>query len=404
MINGTRLNEHIQKLAQIGKNPKGGVSRIAYSSLDKEGRTYVLGLMKEAGLKTSIDAAGNLIGSQEGSDTSLMPIGMGSHIDTVPEGGNYDGIAGSLTAIEVIQTLNEKKIKTRHPLRVMIFQNEEGGHLGSRAITSGLTEHDLSLMSLSKKTIAEGIRFIGGNPEKLEAAKISKGDLAAYLELHVEQGGILEKNRKTIGVVEGIVGIRRWNVAFQGFANHAGTTPMKMRKDALLAAARFIDVVYKTVTTISGRQVATVGQIEAKPGAPNVIPGEVKLTVETRDLETKKIDKITEKLFSEADRISRETQTTVKFEKTYDTPPVLANADLKNAIRESAKELKLTVMDLPSGAGHDAQELEKISAMGMIFIPSMGGISHSPEEFTKEEDLEAGANVFLKALERVDLL
>src|SRR2546425_3271726 len=252
-VNGSRIIEHLNALAEFGKNPQGGVSRVAYSEADRQGREYVLGLMRAAKLDVSIDAAGNLIGRRAGSDNQLKPILFGSHIDSVPEGGNYDGDVGSLGAIEVAQTLAEKSIVTQHPLEVVIFQNEEGGLIGSRAMNGELTEKELDLVSRSGKTIREGIKSIGGDPAKLSSVKRDKGSIAAYLELHIEQGGILEAEKIDIGVVEGIVGINWWDVTIEGFANHAGTTAMNNRQDALLAAAKFIEAVNRVVTSIPGR-------------------------------------------------------------------------------------------------------------------------------------------------------
>src|SRR6266852_639889 len=279
-VNGPRIVEHLNSLAEFGKNPQGGVSRVAYSEADRQGREYVLGLMRAAKLDVSIDAAGNIIGRRPGSANNLAPLLIGSHIDSVPEGGNYDGVVGSLSALEVAQTLAENNFTTRHPLEVIIFQNEEGGLIGSRAMNGELTEKELDLVSRSGKTIREGIKFIGGDPTRLSAVKRAKGSIAAYLELHIEQGGILEKEKIDIGVVEGIVGINWWDVTIEGFANHAGTTPMNQRQDALLAAANFIQAVNRIVTSVPGRQVGTVGRIQVLPGAPNVIPGKVILSLE----------------------------------------------------------------------------------------------------------------------------
>ncbi len=209
-------------------------------------------------MDVSIDAAGNIVGRRNGNDTTLKPLMIGSHIDSVPAGGRYDGQVGSMGAIEVAQTLSEKNVRLRHPLEIVIFQNEEGGTIGSAAIARGLTEQDLNLVTNSKKTIREGIKFIGGDPDKLAGAVRKKGDLAGYVELHIEQGGTLYQEKINIGVVEGIVGVHWWDVTVEGFANHAGTTPMKGRHDALLAAAKYVDAVNRGVTSIPGRQVGTV--------------------------------------------------------------------------------------------------------------------------------------------------
>ncbi|HXI61924.1 MAG TPA: M20 family metallo-hydrolase, partial [Pyrinomonadaceae bacterium] len=311
-VNGARLNEHLKALSEFGKNPQGGVSRVAYSEADRQGREYVMGLMRAAKLDVSIDAAGNLVGRRAGSDSSLKPILFGSHIDSVPEGGNFDGDVGSLGAIEVAQTLADNNVTTRHPLEVIIFQNEEGGLIGSEAVVGQLSEKEFDLVNKSGKTVRDGIKFIGGDLSKLATVKREKGSIAAYLELHIEQGGTLEAERVDIGVVEGIVGINWWDVTIEGFANHAGTTAMNNRQDALLAAAKFIETVNRVVTSVPGRQVGTVGRIQALPGAPNVIPGKVVCSLELRDLDAAKIQMLYQKILAEADQIAQSSK--VKFD------------------------------------------------------------------------------------------
>src|ERR1051326_4297052 len=287
-VNGQRIHDHLKELSKCGANPQGGVSRIAYSEADLQGRQYAISLMKAAGLDVHIDAAGNIVGTRAGSDPSLKPILIGSHIDSVPMGGNYDGDVGSLSAIEVAQTLQEKQITLRHPLEVLIFQNEEGGTVGSQALGEGLDEKHLNLVSNSGKTIREGTRLVGGDPARLASARRQPGSIAGYFELHIEQGGTLEREKTDIGVVEGIVGILHSDVTIEGFANHAGTTPMDQRHDALLSAARFIEKANQIVTGVPGRQVGTVGWIKVEPGAYNVIPGKVVLGLELRDLDAKR--------------------------------------------------------------------------------------------------------------------
>src|SRR5207237_7454674 len=337
-----------------------------------------------------------------GSDDNLKPILFGSHIDSVPEGGNYDGNVGSLGAIEVAQTLAERNIVTHHPLEVVIFQNEEGGLIGSRATDGEWTEKELDLISRNRKTIREGIKFIGGDPTKLSTVKREKGNIAAYLELHIEQGGILEKEKIDIGVVEGIVGINWWDVTIEGFANHAGTTPMNQRQDALLAAAKFIEVVNRIVTSIPGRQVGTVGRIQAFPGAPNVIPGKVILSLELRDLDGSKIQMLYQKIRAEADQIAQASRVKFDFKEINVNIPAPTDARIRSLIDQSAKDIGLTTKQMPSGAGHDAQDMARLAPVGMIFIPSIGGISHSPKEFSRPKDIENGANVLLLALSSID--
>lgn len=401
-VNGKRLVYHLNALAEYGKNPQGGVSRVAYSDADRAAREYVIGLMGAAKLTVSIDAAANLIGRRPGIEPKLPPLVIGSHIDSVPEGGNYDGDVGSMAAIETAQALSESNYPLIHPLEVIIFSNEEGGTIGSHALAGELTEKQLSQRTNSGKTIAEGIRFLGGNPEHLGAVRRKRGDIAAYLELHIEQGGLLEAQHANIGVVEGIVGISQWDVTIEGFANHAGTTPMNQRKDALLAAAKFIESVNQVVTGSQGRQVGTVGKIQAFPGAYNVIPGKVVLGLELRDLEASKIQTMFERIRTESERIAASTGTRFDFAQVNSIVPALTDKRIRQLIEDTAKEWGLSTKSMPSGAGHDAQEMARLGPAGMIFIPSVGGISHSPKEYSRSEDIENGANILLHTLMKQD--
>jgi len=394
--------QHLEALSQYGKNPQGGVSRVAYSEADRQGRQYAMQLMRDAGLEVNTDSAANIIGSQAGSDPSLKPLLIGSHIDSVPEGGNYDGDVGSLSAIEVARTLREHQIKLRHPLQVVIFENEEGGTIGSHAMSAGLDEKLLNSVSSSGKTVRDGIRILGGDPDKLREPERQPGSIAAYFELHIEQGGILEQEKTDIGVVEGIVGILHCDVTIEGFANHAGTTPMAQRHDALLSAARFIEKVNQVVTSSPGRQVGTVGWIKVQPGAYNVIPGTATLGLELRDLDRNKIVDMFNRLRSESEQIDQLNGTKFSFTEPIMVEPALTNPDLQKLINSSARYLGFTGKTMPSGAGHDAQEIARIGPVGMIFIPSIGGISHAPKEFSRPEDIEHGANVLLQAVLKFD--
>ena len=401
-VDGSRLNSHLTELAKFGKTPEGGTNRVAYSDIDQQARQYAMQLMRDAKLEVGVDAAGNIIGRRAGTDAALKPLMIGSHIDSVPQGGSYDGQVGSMSAIEVAQSLADNNVRLKHPLEVIIFQNEEGGTIGSAAISRGLSEKDLNIVTNSKKTIREGIKFIGGDPDRLASIVRKKGDLAGYLELHIEQGGVLYNEKIDIGVVEGIVGINWWEVTIEGFANHAGTTPMNQRHDALLAAARYIEAVNRVVTSIPGRQVGTVGKIQSFPGAFNVIPGKVATSLELRDLDSTKVETLFEKTMVEVRRIETETGTKFDFKQVNGSKPALTDTRFRQTIDESAKQLGLTTKALPSGAGHDAQEIADICPVGMIFVPSRDGISHSPREFSKPEDIANGANVLLQSLLRLD--
>jgi N-carbamoyl-L-amino-acid hydrolase len=397
-VNGARLNSHLTELARFGANPQGGVSRVAYTDPDLQGREYAMTLMKQAGLDVHIDAAGNIVGTRTGSDPALKPILLGSHIDSVPMGGNYDGDVGSMGAIEVVETLREKGITLRHPIEVILFQNEEGGTVGSKAIGEGLTAAQLDRVSQSGKTIREGIRFLGGDPDHIAAARRQPGTIAGYFELHIEQGGRLEREKIDIGVVSGIVGIVDCEVTIEGFGNHAGTTPMDQRQDALLSAARFIEKLNEVVTATPGAQVGTVGWVKAEPGAYNVIPGKVTLGMELRDLDEAKFMVLFSRVKDEAESTGKRNQTRFHFADPVVVHPALTDPEMRKTIEAAARSLNLSTKSLPSGAGHDAQEIARIGPVGMIFIPSIGGISHSPKEFSRPADIENGANVLLQAL------
>jgi len=402
-VNSMRIEQRILKLAEFGRNPEGGVSRVAFSEADIQGRNYAMSLMKEAGLKVRIDEAGNIIGRREGSNPELPPILFGSHLDSVPNGGKYDGSLGVIGAIECVQVFQENGIITRHPLEVVVFSDEEGGLVGSRAMIGRLTPEALEVVSLGGMTIRQGIQAIGGSPDKLSQVRRQKGDIKAFLEIHIEQGSLLESKTIDIGVVEGIVGINWWEVTIEGFSNHAGTTPMDRRQDALLAAAHLIIAVNRVVTSVPGRQVGTVGRIKADPGAPNVIPGRVVMSLELRDLSAEKIYSLYGKIEEEAKAIAEKTDTKIMFS-PIEAAAVPAPTDprVRKVVADSARELGLTSILMPSGAGHDAQEMAKIAPAGMIFVPSVGGISHSPREFTRTKDMVNGVNVLLKTILKID--
>lgn len=405
-----RLRERLEALSVFGRPPGGtfadGVSRLGYSDADVAGRAYVMGLMKDAGLEPWIDAAGNIFGRRDGRDPALPPILFGSHIDSVPEGGNFDGDLGSLAAIEAAEILNERQIVTRHPLEVVVWANEEGvafgnGLCGSRAAAGKLADDELEHVWNGTKK-ADAIRKIGGRPDRIAEARRSPGSLHCYLELHIEQGGNLERAGVPVGVVEGIVAIDRYESIVRGFANHAGTTPMPGRRDALVAASQLALAVREIVTSEPGRQVGTVGHLTVSPNAPNVIPGLVRHTIELRDLSAARIARLAEAIQTRAREIARATDTTIDIRRTSHHESALAHPELQGMIEMAASTLGLKAMRLPSGAGHDAQMMAQLGPMGMIFVPSIGGISHSPRELTTWDDCARGASVLLHALLAMD--
>lgn len=400
-VNGARLNGWLAKFDSVGRTPT-GINRVAYSDADLAGRAFTLDLFREAGLNPRIDTAGNILGRLEGTDRSLKPILIGSHVDSVTDGGNFDGPLGSFGAIEVARSLREQNVRLRHPLEVVVWTNEEGGTVGSRSAIGHITAADLDKVARSGKTIREGIGIVGGNVAKLSEAERKKGDLACYMELHIEQGGLLEKAGLQIGVVEGIVGLRWFEVTITGFANHAGTTPMDQRQDAMLAAAKFAVAVNEAVRGVPGRTVATIGRMVVSPNTTNVIPGQVVLTVDLRDLDSAKIAHFTDRFAQLGQEIGTATKTTVDIKQNIDTAPAISDPRVMGWIDGAAAALGLTRQRMPSGAGHDAQEMSRIAPMAMIFVPSVGGISHSPKEFTKPEDVVNGADVLLNAVIAAD--
>ena len=402
LVDGDRLNAILGVFRRYGGTDDGGTTRLAYSDEDIAGRAYAASVMESAGLQVSVDLAGNLVGTRAGTDPTALPIIIGSHMDTVPEGGSYDGHLGSAAAFEVALTLYHHGIELRHPLEVIVFQNEEGGKTGSRALVGRVEPHEFDIVTASGFTIRDGINRLGGDAARLDEAQRDPGSMAGFLELHIEQGAFLEAAGTQIGVVEGIVGIRRWNITVRGAQNHAGTTPMPQRRDALVAAADLIRAVNEVATTMEGRQVATVGRIEAVPGAPNVVPGEVRATLEIRDLEMDKIGHVFAEIVARAREIESARDVAIELDRFYESLAAPTAPAFRDLIEEQAAALGYSAVRMPSGAGHDAQSMAELGPVGMIFVPSRDGISHSPEEYTAPEDVTRGANVLLRSVLALD--
>jgi N-carbamoyl-L-amino-acid hydrolase len=398
------MEARITALSEFGKNADGGVDRVAYSQADIDGRAYIMDLMRGQGLTDiRIDVGGNIIGRRLGADPDAKPIMIGSHTDSVPGGGNYDGDVGVIANLEVIDLLNAASIQTRSPIDVVVFSNEEGGLVGSLAMTGKLKPETFDVMSHSGLTIGDGIRAIGGDPDNITRDIIKPGVLKAFIELHIEQGAFLDEENIDIGVVQGIVGINWWDITIEGVANHGGTTPMNRRQDAMVAAAHLTLAINKIANDLPGRQVATVGRIEAFPGAPNVIPGKVIMSLEVRDLEQSKMDQVFALVKKEAERIAGETSTKIGFEFIdVASHPAPTDERMRALIADAVKEAGYTYKLMPSGAGHDAQDMVSVAPTGMIFVPSKGGVSHSPKEYTSPEEMAKGADVLLRAILKLD--
>ena len=401
-VDADRLIERMRALEAFGRNSAGGIDRVAFSDANIEALDWVAGHLGAVGFEVGIDLAGNLIARKAGRDPSLPPLMFGSHVDSVPGGGNFDGQVGSMGALEVATRLAEAGHRTRHPLEVAIFSNEEGGKTGSRALAGELESAELDIETASGYTIGEGLRRLGGDPGRLAETRREPGSLAAFLELHIEQGAVMDTDGVDIGVVEGIVGIMRWDVTVEGMTNHAGTTPMDRRRDAMVGAARFIDMVHRTARDMPGRQVATVGRLAAEPGVPNVIPGRVRLSLEIRDLSMEGIERVFEAVRRGADPIARETGVTFSYARFYTSRAAPTDARIRDLVQAAAEQLGLVSRRMPSGAGHDAQSIALLAPVGMIFVPSIAGISHAPEERTEDADVVNGANVLLLTLLALD--
>ena len=402
-VSKERLLKNLKNLSEFGINKNNGNDRVAYSDYDIQAREYIKEYIKNLGLKVEVDYAANIIARKEGSNKKLKPIIFGSHIDAVPNGGHYDGPLGVIGGIEALETILDNKIITSHPLELIIFTNEEGGVFGSRALAGKLNTDALEVKTASGFTNGEGVDRLGGNQKRIFEVTKSSNDYHAFVELHIEQGNILNKNHIDIGVVTGIVGLKWWDVTITGFANHAGTTPMDERKDPMIAAADFILLVKNIINEIPGNQVGTVGKIEAYPGAPNVIPGEVRLSLEIRDLDESKIDFLFREIEKKAKIIASNNETTISFSSIdINASPALMNKQIQSLIIDAANELNYSFKKMPSGAGHDAQDMAILVPSGMIFIPSIDGISHSPKEFSSDEDVYKGANILLNTILKLD--
>ena len=405
-VNQERLWTTLQQLAEFGKNPEGGVSRVGFTEPDLAGRAFVIGLMREAGLEVRVDPAGNIFGRRSGSG-KLPVLLFGSHIDSVPHGGNYDGDVGTLGALEMIRALNEAHLTTRHPLELVIWTNEEGGRFysglfGSSAAAGILPADIAARQDENGEKLSDWLSRMGGDASKIAAAKIAPGSIAGYLELHIEQGAVLDEAKIPVGVVTGIVGISLRTCSAAGFANHAGTTPMNRRKDALAAASRAVLAVRDEVRSEPGSQVGTVGSMKIEPGASNVIPGRVTFPVELRDLDKQKIERIAARILQRFEEISRQENVQITCAAPDFHAPALTAKSFQDAIRASAGEAGLRTLDLPSGAGHDSQNAARFAPVGMIFVPSRGGISHSSLEYTSPEQAANGAEVLYRTLLKLD--
>ena len=401
-INQDRLNRRIFQLAEIGQLANGGVSRVAFTSEDLLARQLVKSWMVDAGMTARVDAAGNLIGRYPGRQEHLGAFATGSHIDTVPVGGRYDGCLGVLAGIEVVRTLNENDLRLNHALEVIVFTDEECTVLGCKAMSGNLLNDPDYYRRSDGTTIQDCLKRIGGDWDQIAGAKRQPGEIAAFVELHVEQGGILEEKDYQVGVVQGVVGQHRLQVTVHGRSNHAGTTPMHLRKDALVAASEIVLAVNRLALNTPGEQVATVGALEVFPNAVNTVASKVELKIDLRDLSQSHLNNLIRQMEQQFAEIAAATSTQAEMIEMLHVPPTLSAPTIMQAITQTCDQLGLTHTELPSRAGHDAQEIGRFTDMGMIFVPSRAGISHSQDEYTSPEQCSQGANVLLQTFLKLD--
>lgn len=406
MVNIERITKDIETLAGFTSTPGAGVTRLSFSEEDKKARGYIKEEMEKAGLKVYEDAAGTVFGKREGTKKrgkKAAPIMIGSHFDSVSHGGAFDGTSGVVTALEIARILNEQGIITEHPVEFVAFVEEEGsrfgsGLFGSRAIKGDVTVDDLkNAIDSDGISMYQAIKDFGLNPDDIASAKRDRNSIAAFIELHIEQGPILEHEGIDIGVVESIVGISEYEVGITGSPDHAGTTPMELRHDALVEAADLIIYVNELAKTAGIGTVGTVGKIKVEPGAANVVPGKVTFTVDIRSGEQGMIDDIWDKTKEGIDAL-KEKGFGVKYVNKLNASPVELDEDIKKCIENAAQGLGYSYKRMVSGAGHDAMVISSIAPTAMVFVPSKNGKSHCPEEDTDLQDLAKGIETVLETL------
>jgi beta-ureidopropionase / N-carbamoyl-L-amino-acid hydrolase len=397
-IDKRRLEQSIEELGRIGQTPRGGLTRLALSDEDKRGRDWMVGRMREAGLSITVDQMGNIFGQRAG-DPGLPPVMMGSHVDSVPTGGRYDGQLGVLCGLEVIQSLNDAKIRTRHPVTLAIFTNEEGARFQPAMIASGVMAGKIALEDAYNARDKDGIRLV----DELErigylgAEPCVARPFRAYLELHIEQGPFLEEDGLSVGVVEGIVAIAWSRLTIHGVQDHAGPTPMRIRHDALVAAAEVVGGVRRIAREMGGELVTTVGNLVVAPNIVNAIPGRVTLSIDMRDPQDAALDRARTRLEAIVREACEREGVRYELEHYWRVPYTPFDRGVVDAVERAAGAAGARHRRIRSGAGHDAQYMAAIGPAGMVFVPSHDGRSHCEEEFTPIDDIEQGATTLLLA-------
>ncbi|WP_153722460.1 M20 family metallo-hydrolase [Sporosarcina cascadiensis] len=402
-INEERLWKSVNDLAAITVEGQPWTRR-SFTEKYNQGREWLIKQMKESGLSVRMDEASNVIGRREGTDSSLPPIVIGSHTDTVPDGGRFDGIAGVLAGLEIARTLHEQNIQLKYPIEIVDFTAEEPSEyglstVGSRAWSANLSEEMLSYTDSNGQTLREAIAFAGGNPDQIQNCRREKGSISLYLEMHIEQGPVLLHQNAKLGVVSGIVGIQRYKVTVDGLPNHAGTTPMNLRNDALTAAAEMaLALETEANQTFEQPVVATVGVFNNFPNASNVIPGKVEFYLEIRSISENVIDLVAEGFLKKVDEITKKRDVQNSVENISRSGSIVVSDEVKKLLHEACNNAADSVIELPSGAGHDTNQMSLLAPVGMIFIPCKDGRSHCPEEWAEKDDVALGTQALLNAI------
>jgi N-carbamoyl-L-amino-acid hydrolase len=404
-INFARLRADVEALAGIGRAADHGIYRMAFSDGDMAGRAWLRQRIEEAGLTFHQDGAANLHGRLNW-DEAVPAVMTGSHIDTVPSAGHLDGALGVLCGLESLRSLKEQGVTLRRPVELVAFSDEEGrfgGMFGSQAMAGELTPESIhGACDLEGVNLVEAMAAHGLDAMAALGAQRDPASIHAFVELHIEQGPVLDRGNCQIGVVEAITGLQRWEVSLQGQANHAGTTPMDMRRDALQGLAEFAGEINRVLEEHGGpRSVATVGRVELLPGAANVVPGEARFSLEMRDTDPQTLVDLADAFRRTLSAIARRRELMFEFEVVSEIAPVACDPMVIQTVADVATELGLSQRRMPSGAAHDTQKIARIAPAGMVFVPSKEGRSHSAAEWTAWSDIEAGANVLLNTLYRL---
>lgn len=397
MINQERLWQRLMELSEIGKQDQGGMIRLSFTQEERLAKDLVTSYMREAGIHVREDSVGNLIGRKEGNDPEASTLIVGSHLDSVVNGGMFDGPLGVVAAIEVLQTLKEQGITTDHPIEVIAFTDEEGGRfqfgmIGSRALAGTLTANQLQNTDQDGISIEQAMKQSGLDPLRLKESSREKGTVKAYVELHIEQGKLLENNDLSVGIVSGIAGPLWMKWILTGETGHAGATPMGIRRDPLAAAAILIQAIEKEVSAYPNA-VGTVGQIAVKPGGVNIIPGHVEFTLDLRDIDVSVRNQLENRMIAFAKEICEKRQISLEIETLQRVSPAPCSPAIQQIMNEVCVMTGLKTTTLPSGAGHDGMQLKELCPIGMIFIRSKNGVSHHPAEWSSPEDCADGAKV-----------